>query len=130
MSKQRAFRPSGFDALEERLVLSSGATTLQNLAGLQGSNGFFFNSASSVQNQAFVQSLFTFIGRTPNPGEVAFLAQGIHGLNTRTTAANIALNTPEFHNAETTFLFNFLLFRDPSSADLSAFSNYLFQPGN
>jgi hypothetical protein len=130
MSKQRAYRPAGIDALEERLVLSSGASTLQNLAALQGSNGFVFNSSTAAQNQAFIQSLFTFIGRTPNTGAVIFHAQGLTGLGSRFNAANTFLNTQEFHNAETTFLFNFLLFRNPSSADLSAFNNYLNQPGN
>jgi len=130
MSKQRAFRPSGFDALEERLVLSSGATTLQNLAALQSTNGFLFNSAASAQNQAFIQSLYTFIGRSPNTGGVAFHAQGLTGVPSRFVAANNFLNTQEFHNAETTFLFNFLLFRDPSTADLNAFNTYLNQSGN
>jgi hypothetical protein len=130
MSKRREFQPTGFDALEERLVLSN-ATTLQNLASFQANNGLVLLNSVLAQNEAYIQSLYTFIGRSPNPGGVDFHAVRLtHGQVNRLQVAETFLNTTDFHNAETTYLYQFLLDRAPEPGALSAWNNYLNGKGH
>src|SRR5689334_6646723 len=105
MSKRREFRPAGVDALEERLVLSTGTAALQALA--QTNAVILAPTTVFAQNFNYANSLFIFIGRVPNPGGVAFHAQQLtSGKVGRLQMVGEFLNTPQFHNAETNFLFN------------------------
>lgn len=129
MSKRREFRPAGVDALEERLVLSTGTAALQALA--QTNAVILAPTTVFAQNFNYVNSLFIFIGRVPNPGGVAFHAQQLtSGKVSRLDTVSQFLNTSQFHNAETNFLFNFLLGRAPSAGDLALFNNFLNTPKN
>lgn len=119
MNKRRAFRPAGIDFLEARLVLSHAA-----FAPAAAVLPTPVPGSVQAQNQAYVQALYAYVGRTATPAGVAYHAQELNGGRAnRTQIARAFVNSTDFRNVETTALFQLLLRRAPTTADLRHFAS-------
>ncbi len=118
MKNRRQFRPTMIDRLEDRLVLSQGVVAPSLVTVLTPVAG-----SVQAQNLAYVKSLYAYVGETPSSAGLTYhTAELNNGALSRYQLAQAFLRTTAFKNVETTDLFNLLLNRAPTTAELKYYA--------